>query len=264
MFRKHFNSSTLIAIVALVFAMTGGAFALANKNGASPAASTAASKSKSKTKMLRGPRGPKGATGTAGAAGPAGLAGPQGPAGANGKDGTPGPEGKTGPTGPTGPTGAKGATGATGATGTQGEPWTAGGTLPVGKTETGTWAFPQVGYEGGAMAVPISFSIPLPKTSEHVEYLTLAETSASVGSGKCEYEASNPQAVPVAPRGYLCVFTLFEKETDGKVTVIASPSTRLSGDIVTGALVEGTPHGSKTPEELGLCNLDGVWAVTAG
>lgn len=124
--RKHLTPSTAIAFVALVFALTGGAYAATSGGGPSHARLTAsAAKAKAKTKTgPRGPAGPagkNGAQGPAGAAGPVGLAGAKGEtgaAGANGGNGGKGADGTAGTTGPTGPsvesksfTGAKGSCG---------------------------------------------------------------------------------------------------------------------------------------------------------
>jgi hypothetical protein len=89
--KKHFTPSTFIALLALVFALTGGAFAATGGGRASHATLTAAA-AKSKGKA-----GARGARGPAGPAGKEGKTGPQGPAGA---------KGETGPAGPAGPTGA--------------------------------------------------------------------------------------------------------------------------------------------------------------
>ena len=102
---KHITPATVLAFVALVFAITGGAFAATGGNSGGPShatltASAAKSKAKSKTKAgPRGPAGPKGATGATGAAGPAGATGPGGP---------------TGPAGGTGPAGTNGSNGTNG------------------------------------------------------------------------------------------------------------------------------------------------------
>lgn len=90
-----------------------------------------------------------------GRAGPAGLAGPVGAKGARGMQGEKGAPGERGATGEPGKEGKAGATpamkevggaefiSASGNTyacnGNEGSPWTAGGTLPSGKTETGEW-----------------------------------------------------------------------------------------------------------------------------
>jgi hypothetical protein len=110
--KLHITPSGVIAIIALIFALTGGAFAATggggSGGGSSPAKATAsvsraqggsgssgqaiavtAKSSKGKT----GPRGPKGATGPAG---------PAGKNGANGTNGAPGAKGETGPAGASG------------------------------------------------------------------------------------------------------------------------------------------------------------------
>lgn len=188
--RKHLTPSTGIAFIALVFALTGGAFAAngggspgnTTKGGSSgPSGQTLAliSKAKAKAKGKAGPRGPAGKNGAPGATGPAGPAGatgpggPQGPAGTNGT-GTQGEKGETGAAGASvtnttlAPNAAKSPCGAEG-----GAEFTAGSskthacngktgftkTLPKGETETGAWGF-ATHSEGGALAT-ISFNIPL-------------------------------------------------------------------------------------------------------
>jgi Collagen triple helix repeat (20 copies) len=111
--KPHLTPSTAIAIIALVFAVTGGAFAAtggSGSGGSSPAKATAsvgraqggsgssgqaiattAKSSKGKT----GPRGPKGATGPAGPAGKNGAVGATGPAGAAGAPGAAGSSGES-------------------------------------------------------------------------------------------------------------------------------------------------------------------------
>jgi Collagen triple helix repeat (20 copies) len=88
--KKHLTPSTFIALVALVFALTGGAFAATGGGRASHATLTA---SAAKSKGARGPRGP------AGPAGKEGKEGKPGATGATGKEGAPGKEGPAGPTG---------------------------------------------------------------------------------------------------------------------------------------------------------------------
>jgi len=188
--RKHLTPSTFIAFIALVFALTGGAFAASSHGGGAgkatastttTVANVAKAKPKPKTKAgPRGPAGPKGATGAAGAAGATGATGPGGPAG------------------PAGPTGPAGTAGSNGVNGTNGESVTntkasktacpEGGTefkvgagtatkactgekgaihpnetLPAGSSETGTWTVTIPPIEGESVFVPspISFTIPL-------------------------------------------------------------------------------------------------------
>jgi hypothetical protein len=129
-FKRHLSPSTAIAIVALVFAMTGGAYA------AKKYVITSAKQIKpSVVAQLKGKAGEKGANGPVGTAGVAGVGGVQGPAGVAG---APGEKGKDGEKGEKGEAGKDGKVGREGK---EGSPWTAGGTLPVGATETGTWGF---------------------------------------------------------------------------------------------------------------------------
>jgi hypothetical protein len=114
--RNRMRYANVVTTLALVFAMTGGAYAVTGKGGgpsgpsaviaakgggaggpSAPSAAIAATKKgKSKAKALRGPAGPRGPEGKQG------PAGPQGPAGANGKDGANGSNGEKGVAGETG------------------------------------------------------------------------------------------------------------------------------------------------------------------
>lgn len=123
--RRNLTPPTALAVIALVFAMSGGAIAAKN-----------ASNSAEASKSQRGPKGPRGKQG------PRGLQGPQGA------------KGDTGERGPVGPQGPKGDTG---------DPWTVGGFLPSGVTIGGTWVAGVGPSPGpiGAAAAPISFGLPL-------------------------------------------------------------------------------------------------------
>jgi hypothetical protein len=195
--RTRFGIPGVISVIALVFAMFGGAYAASNSSSGGKATASA--------KAKKGPKGPKGATGPAGAQGPAGPAGAKGDVGANGSNGA------AGPTGPTGAAGAKGATGAAGATGATGFSGFSE-TLPAGKTETGTWNVFSVSSipAGNTLPAGISFSIPLASSGveESIWYLNEAETEAashsSPGSGGCEGIVNG---TPTAPPGELCVYT---------------------------------------------------------
>jgi Collagen triple helix repeat (20 copies) len=238
--RKRTTYANVAMTLALVFAMTGGAYAakrylITSTKQISP----------SVLKALAGKPGPAGAAGVMGLQGSTGPAGPQGPAGAKGETG---PEGKTGSQGATGPKGA------TGATGPKGEPWTAGGTLPAGQTETGTWIVNQATTENGANPyVSISFPIPLATPSAHVVYLNAAETAASPGSGGCELGANKP---PVAPPETLCLFNQTDEgEELGEFKFVGENLVK-KGDSATGAFLW-------IKAELGGIKMWGSWAVTA-
>jgi hypothetical protein len=108
--------------LALVFAMSGGAYAAGKY--------LITSTKQISPKVLKGLKGKPGAAGSQGAqgiAGPAGAQGPEGKPGTVGKDGAPGIPGKDG------------AAGTPGKDGKDGSPWTAGGTLPSGKSLIGEW-----------------------------------------------------------------------------------------------------------------------------
>jgi hypothetical protein len=201
--RKHLTPSTAIAFLALVFALTGGAFAASSNGGggsSSHATLTAsAAKAKAAPKGKAGPRGPAGAKGATGAAGPAGPAGSQGPAGAAGAAGGKGESGATG-TGVEGKEGKEGAPGKEGVKGKEGSPWTAGGVLPAGKTETGTFA--AQGPENDEIYVPISFAIPI-----EGETITKAWIGPKAqGDNPPAFCAGGSVSAPAAEPGALCIY----------------------------------------------------------
>jgi Collagen triple helix repeat (20 copies) len=177
------KAGLIVAVVALVAALTGGAFAA---TGGGPLASSSGAKHK-KSKAKKGPRGPRGKTGPAGPAGPAGLPG------AAGKEG---PQGKEGPRGPEGPEGHEGKEGHEGHEGKEGKSgFTA--TLPPEETETGTWII-SVGVEENPLTA-ISFPIPLaaPLEENEVHYVEESGNGAT-----CPGSAEEPEA----EAGNLCVY----------------------------------------------------------
>lgn len=131
-----------VAIVAVVLALTGGAFAAGRlidgsqiKNGSISASKLTAS-ARSQLHGEQGPKGPKGAKGLTGSTGATGQQGPKGDTGAQGPKGD---KGDTGPQGPAGPKGDAGNAGATGATGQQGPKGDTGSQGPAGlKGDTGS------------------------------------------------------------------------------------------------------------------------------
>jgi len=128
----------IVAIVALIAALGGAAIAAAPKLNPTQ---------KKEVKKIAQTEAKK----FSGVPGPAGAAGAPGAKGDKGDKGDQGEKGEKGEKGPKGDKGDKG---------DEGSPWVAGGVLPSGKTETGTWAV------GGATAIhvewlDISFNIPL-------------------------------------------------------------------------------------------------------
>ena len=100
--RKHLTPAMIISLIALFFALTGGAFAAQHY----VIISTKQIKP-SVVDELQGNTGPRGK---------------QGATGAKGEQGATGAKGDAGPAGPTGPAGSQGASGGQGAPGTQGLP----------------------------------------------------------------------------------------------------------------------------------------------
>lgn len=178
--RKHVSYGNVAMTVALVFVMTGGAYA------ATKYVITSTKQIKpSVLKQLTGKAGPQGKQGSAGPAGPAGSAGPEGKAGASIK-------GEAGPEGPKG------------ASGPEGSPWTAAGTLPSGSTETGAWiATSNTSENVGPVSASISFPIPLAAalngnqvhylvgelTAGHGELASGSKTVAKVEAESGKFEA---------------------------------------------------------------------------
>jgi hypothetical protein len=184
--RKRFTYANLVLTLALVFAMSGGAYA------ASKYVITSTKQISPKVlKSLKGANGKSGTNGTNGAAGPAGPAGPTGPAGG---------------TGPAGTNGNNGTNGTNGENGREGSPWTAKGTLPKGSSETGTWSYSLTATGSGAslVLVPISFPIPLPEALEEAQVHYIKPGQEGV-----EFPAECPGSVaePKATEGNLCVYT---------------------------------------------------------
>lgn len=171
--REPFGTAGLIiACVALIAALGGTALAAAKLN------STQKKEVEKIAKKVSKP-GPAGATGPAG---PAGAKGDNGAAGANGTNGTAGkdgegvtisaastgecPEGGSKFTNASGSgkacNGEEGGQGPRGPEGKEGSPWTLGGTLPPGATETGAWSVNGTEADSEGLSAPISFPIPLP------------------------------------------------------------------------------------------------------
>lgn len=255
--RRRLSYVNVAMTVALVFAMSGGAFAVAGK-GTAGQATIAAKKKKSKAKVLRGPAGPKGATGPAGPAGPSGPAGPAGPAGAKGETG---PAGAVGPQGPAGPEGPAGPAGKNGTNGKEGSPWTAGGTLPSGSAETGVWSLTQLKAEEnfGGVKIPISFTIPLaaPLDENHVHVI---EPEAGLPGKEavpagCSLTRSGETVEVEAEAGNLCVYTQYSEGLSGMALVNFEGGGNL-GAGKTGAIL-GAGHGENG------ATAEGYWVVRA-
>lgn len=277
--RRHASYGNVIAVIALVFAMTGGAYA-AKKYVITSTSQIKPSVLKSlQSKVGRvgaaGAVGAQGPQGPAGLAGAAGAKGDNGTAGKSGENGAPGPKGATGakgaegelgPKGPTGSAGTSGTTGPAGTTGPEGVCTKANCTLPSGATETGTWSTTLYGLPKGKFpaAIAISFPVPLkeasPEEEEHAFFFTEEETSeidnkVKVGAGGC----NGTVTAPTAPAGVLCVYT--EEESSGatsKFSFIVSPGAGLGQFAKTGTIVNLEDKAESSHME-----ARGTWAVTA-
>jgi hypothetical protein len=295
--RSRLTYANVVATLALVFAMSGGALAathylITSKKQISPKV----------LKELKGGAGAAGAAGTAGAAGAPGKEGAAGKDGAagssgtngesvsvasvelgeeacggvggakfsvggksttacNGKGGKEGKEGKAGEnvTNTANPANCKegGAEFKVGS-GTptyacNGSPWTAGGTLPSGATETGTWGFTTNTLGVRVQRVPISFPIPLAKpiTKSNIEVVKAGAT----GTGGCE---GGTVAAPTAKPGNLCIY-ITELEANEHFAFIDPGSSNAEAGIT--GLVLGIEPTNKEPGEEGGQGL-GTWAVT--
>jgi len=264
-----------VAVIAMLIALTGGAFAASGALTSKQKKEVKAiAKAEAKKFATAGPAGPSGPQGPAG---PAGSAGPAGPKGDKGDTGTPGAAGKGVETTPIAvgdtekcneqggalvkkegaPTGTAVCNGAPGAPGAPGQPWTPDNVLPPGASETGTWAF--TGTEEAnpnGIRVPISFPIPLAEglDSEHVHFQEDADFSTSCpadGTPGKEGTAGNPIAEP----GELCVYVnLGDSLTGTTFTGIFKPNNAIptaepneAGAGVAGAvLLFGTPPGPES------------------
>ena len=247
--RNRFGIPGVISVIALVFAMFGGAYAASNSSGGGKATASA--------KAKKGPRGPKGATGPAGPQGPAGPAGAKGDAGANGAAGGVGPAGPTGLAGPKGVTGATGPTGATGFSGfTE--------TLPAGKTETGTWSILESATQEvtSAAYTAISFPIPLAKGAEEKAFVFNQKETEEEEFGTTGCTGSFEK--PTAPAGVLCVYTGAEEleNAEGHLEAQLRPGVTFEGYGPSGAFLSGYAfHGTMAAPA--RAEARGTWAVTA-
>jgi len=259
--RNRFGIPGVISVIALVFAMFGGAYAASNSSGGGKATASA--------KAKRGPKGPKGEAGPAGPAGPAGAVGKAGASGAPGKDGASvvntefsGPEGTCteGGTRLAGATTTYACNGKKGKAGKEGSPWTAGGVLPSEASETGIWGLNGTGvveHEDtvGFQTLPISFSIPL-ADAPSVVLLKEGEASKAGCPGLVE-------GIPTADPGNLCIYTdaLEAITNEGFFHPATAAECGGFGCFLPGASTTGVLFTVKC--QFFFCFAGGKWAVTA-
>jgi hypothetical protein len=264
------TTGLIIAIVALVAALGGGAYAASG--------ALTGKQKKEVEKIAKKYAGKNGATG---AAGPQGASGPSGSPGAKGNSGAPGQNGGAGARGEAGVQGVAGESveiipgepascaGAGGVTyeaegiatpvcnGKAGSPWAVGG-LPAGVSEYGSWSVGRSMPENISLFSSISFNVPLAAGhSATVHFINVEgeeeEESVNIGpSTACTGNAANPTATP----GNLCIYEStrsgkFEEGVTGHA--LGFEHTRESG--FTGAILQffSEPEGSAY----------GTWVVTA-
>jgi hypothetical protein len=225
--QPYCKAGLTVAILALVLATTGAAFAAAALNS---------KQKKEVTKIAKKFAGKTGPQGPQGLPGPAGAPGAKGAPGEPGEQGEPGKEGKEGK---------------------EGSPWTAGGTLPSEATETGLWGVGP-GGETEILGFPVfsvaSFPIPLaPTATVTPHYINSAgeethfeaPSTPPTGCGSPVGSYTEPTADP----GNFC---MYESAISG-MTINTEGVTLVGG---VGAKVLANEPGA---EPRGL----GSWAVTA-
>ena len=232
--RRFFTYANVGVTFAVVFAMSGGAYA-ANKF-------LITSTKQISPKVLKSLRGRAGVPGPSGPAGPTGSAGPVG---------------SQGPGGPAGPQGLAGSQGVKGERGDQGPPGPFIEALPSGRSERGQWG----GSGGEGAVVTASFDIPLAEeTTSHFIGLEEGEgepkESAAVKNHECGGTAAQPSAAP----GNFCVFTSLAVNVASVVITSAertsvNPAEAQAGK--SGAVLLAIPKGA------GLVEAAGPWVVTA-
>jgi hypothetical protein len=278
--RKQITPATVLAFVALVFAVTGGAFAAGSHGGGSgpraiastgraasgvPLASVAKSKAKGKAKApARGPAGPKGATGAAGPAGATGATGATGPAGAAGGKGETGATGPAGPAGPEGKEGKEGPKGTTGYT----------KTLPAGETETGQWFLSTTAAGGPEIVAATAISFPIPllerpatdQTGKAALYIGPEEGESELHESKIikEHEGcAGTAAAPVAEPGHLCLFAVEAENLYADVSAAVAVFDASSAGIETETFGKTGAGIRVVSAAAGPVSIRGSWAVTA-
>lgn len=233
--REPFGTAGLVvAVIALVLALTGAAFAAVGLNG---------KQKKEVTKIAKKYAGQRGATG------------PQGAAGAQGN---PGQKGATGLQGAPGNRGATGATGATGQTGfTE--------TLPAGKTEKGTWGMSDNAPGSGEFFFsPLSFTIPLENQPGFVQFIPapteeeLEHEEFPTPPSGCTGNVTEPGA----EEGNLCIFELRTEHLRLASGVVFTKNPQTTGFPFNSAGKAGALVALESTQA-GQAYAEGTWAVTA-
>lgn len=228
-----------LGVVAIVIALTGAAFAAGGLTASQTKQVKKIAQTEAKKIAKKGPKGDKGETGLAGPVGPKGAQGPEGKQGPQGIEGL---EGEEGPTGPEGPEGKEGPEGEEGPEGPEGKPWSAGGVLPPGATETGVWSFNGTTEDTQGVRTAISFPIPLKKVipAAHVHFGEAGE-SPEFETVCPATSAANPKAEP----GELCVYYSASEGVENATFNGIFKISELTGEgaAQAGAMLKFTPTG---------------------
>jgi hypothetical protein len=243
--RMHVSPAGVVAVLALVLAMSGGAYAAGRY--------VITSTKQISPKVLKALKGAAGPSGAAGLTGPVGAQGPAGPAGAKGETGAAGPQGPQGPTGPQGPAGTTGFVKA----------------LPSGETERGEWNLSGYGPEANALiASSVSFAFPL-KEAPIKHYIRVGEADPAGCTGEVED--------PGAEKGNLCIFATHEENTLTQFILPTFPlpavcALERHNPAAESCTEKGGEEETASPfgfgietlaEAAGPVNVYGTWAVTA-
>ncbi len=248
--RNRFGIPGVLSVIALVFAMAGGAYA-AKKY-------VITSTSQIKPSVLKSLKGNDG---------PAGPSGKDGFNGTNGSNGTPGAAGKSVESEPAGlecPNGGAhfkigGISAGSACNGEDGEDGESGftATLPSEETETGAWLVDEVGEESVAR-IALSFNIPLEEELEELESFEFVPVGG-LSTPDCPGSASSPEAAP----GNLCLYAAAQVGSGSEeFSEVASfdPSQGLAPGVgATGAVIVFLTEGAGNE----VIVADGSWAVTA-
>jgi Collagen triple helix repeat (20 copies) len=278
--RKRLTYANAAMTLALVFAMSGGAYAakhylITSTKQISPKV----------LKSLVGKAGPAGAPGARGAAGPAGSQGPAGAKGENGAAGTNGANGTSvtskqlstseaacGKQGGAEFTAAEGAK-TTACDGTTG--FTS--TLPKGETLKGEWSMTaSAAGEYSYVGTGVSFGIPL-KVAPVAHYIrTTGDEPFYNATEKKEEERSQPACKgtaeePTATAGNLCVYASHEENAfKSPLGAFILPAIRPLGTKDFSVSEQNLPEADKfgfglvtVSEAAGPVQVTGSWAVTA-
>lgn len=226
----RFTYTNVAMTVAIVFAMSGGAFAAGRY--------VITSTSQIKPSVLKQLRGKSGAKGATGAAGVTGSQGPVGPAGLQGPEGKQGIQGKEGVQGKEGPAGAT------------------GGVLPKGVSLKGEW---NASAPGGSAFNSVSFALSLPsEPTPHYIYPGEAPPAGCTGSVED----------PGAAEGNLCVFAAAEVNSRNKIENVPVPTIcrweAANPCVPSQASIYGFGIEVVAEESEEKVSANGTWAVTAG